>query len=63
MGYPFIQLYIPDNRKTIAIENLSSAPDAFNNGIGLIHLEPKELKYFQTKFMVSDEKYITNPIN
>ena len=56
-GYPFLQVYIPENRKSIAIENLSSAPDAFNNGIGLINLEPKELIYFQTKFMVSDVKY------
>jgi aldose 1-epimerase len=38
--YPFLQLYIPDNRESIAIENLSGAPDAFNNGIGLTVLEP-----------------------
>jgi aldose 1-epimerase len=39
-NYPFLQLYIPDNRESIAIENLSGAPDAFNNGIGLKVLEP-----------------------
>lgn len=38
--YPFLQLYIPDSRDSIAIENLSAAPDAFNNGIGLITLDP-----------------------
>jgi len=41
-NYPFLQLYIPDHRESIAIENLSSAPDAFNNGIGLIVLQPDE---------------------
>ena len=34
-NYPFVQLYTPDDRKTIAIECLSSAPDAFNNNFGL----------------------------
>lgn len=52
-GYPILQLYIPDHRKSIAIENLSSAPDAFNNGIGLIVLEAKHSHYFKTKFKVS----------
>ena len=42
MNYPYLQLYIPDNRESIAIENLSGAPDAFNNGIGLTVLEPGE---------------------
>jgi len=41
-NYPFLQLYIPDSRESIAIENLSGAPDAFNNGIGLKVLEPGE---------------------
>lgn len=39
-NYPYLQLYIPDSRESIAIENLSGAPDAFNNGIGLTVLEP-----------------------
>lgn len=38
--YPYLQLYTPPDRKSIAIENLSSAPNCFNNGIGLLHLEP-----------------------
>lgn len=38
--YPFLQLYIPDDRKSIAIENLSGAPDAFNNGMGVTVLKP-----------------------
>ncbi len=39
-NYPYLQLYIPPDRMSIAIENLSGAPDAFNNGIGLMRLEP-----------------------
>jgi aldose 1-epimerase len=46
LNYPFLQLYIPDHRKSIAIENLSGAPDAFNNGIGLTVLQPGEQKAF-----------------
>jgi aldose 1-epimerase len=38
--YPYLQIYTPPHRKSIAIENLSSAPDCFNNGMGLIILEP-----------------------
>lgn len=49
VNYPFLQLYIPDNRKSIAIENLSGAPDAFNNGIGLTVLQPGEHKSFQVE--------------
>ncbi|MGB8192761.1 MAG: aldose 1-epimerase [Chitinophagaceae bacterium] len=39
-GYPYLQIFIPDHRESIAIENISSAPDSFNNGIGLITLRP-----------------------
>jgi aldose 1-epimerase len=38
--YPYLQIYTPPHRKSIAIENLTSAPDSFNNGIGLLILEP-----------------------
>jgi aldose 1-epimerase len=40
--YNFIQIYTPPNRKTIAIEPMTCAPDSFNNHIGLILLAPKE---------------------
>ncbi len=33
--YPYLQLFTPADRKSIAIENLSAAPDAFNNQMGL----------------------------
>ncbi len=51
-SYPYLQIYTPDSRKSIAIENLSAAPDAFNNGLGLIVLSPKEQAVFSTKFKV-----------
>ncbi|HVM86732.1 MAG TPA: aldose 1-epimerase [Puia sp.] len=39
-NYPYLQIYTPPHRNSIAIENLSSAPDSFNNGMGLTILEP-----------------------
>jgi aldose 1-epimerase len=53
VNYPFLQLYIPDNRESIAIENLSGAPDAFNNGIGLSILAPGEKKDFVVTLQMS----------
>ena len=41
-SYPYLQVYTPEHRNSIAIENLSAAPDAFNNKIGLIILKPGE---------------------
>lgn len=51
-AYPLLQLYIPPHRKSIAIENLSGAPDNFNNGIGLILLPPNEQKVLRTGYRV-----------
>jgi aldose 1-epimerase len=51
--YPFLQLYIPEHRKSIAIENLSGAPDAFNNGIGLTVLKPGEKIDFEVEWRIS----------
>ncbi len=51
-NYPYLQLYIPPHRKSIAIENLSAAPDAFNNKMGLIELDPGEMHSFTTKYIV-----------
>lgn len=51
-GYPYLQLYIPNHRKSIAIENLSSAPDAFNNSIGLDALPAGTSKVYTTKYCV-----------
>lgn len=50
-AYPYLQIYTPEHRKSIAIENLSGAPDAFNNAMGLKVLQPKEVATFATKFI------------
>jgi aldose 1-epimerase len=38
--YNYLQVFIPPLRNSIAIEPMTCAADAFNNGIGLIILEP-----------------------
>lgn len=48
--YPYLQVYTPPHRKSIAIENLSGAPDAFNNGMGLKLLEPNHTYTFTTSY-------------
>lgn len=45
-NYPYLQIYTPDHRKSIAIENLSSAPNAFNNGMGIKVLMPRSTETF-----------------
>jgi aldose 1-epimerase len=50
--YPVLQLYIPDHRNSIAIENLSAAPDAFNNGIGLTTLQAGKEISFSTSYTI-----------
>jgi aldose 1-epimerase len=50
--YPYLQIYTPPDRRSIAIENLSSAPDAFNNGRGLIVLEPGESQSFSVLYQL-----------
>lgn len=47
-SYPVLQLYIPSHRNSIAIENLTGAPNAFNNGMGLITLQAGESRTFTT---------------
>jgi len=49
-SYPFLQIYTPEDRKSIAIENLSGAPDCFNNGMGVIMIEPNEKVSFTTHY-------------
>lgn len=53
-SYPYLQLYTPPHRKSIAIENLSAAPDAFNNGIGLISLPAGEQVRFTTTYQIRE---------
>lgn len=49
-SYPYLQVYTPPHRNSIAVENLSSVPDAFNNGIGLIIAKPGESHDFVTSY-------------
>lgn len=52
-SYPVLQIYIPPHRNSIAIENLSGAPNAFNNGIGLIKLPEGGIRTFTTAIAVA----------
>lgn len=51
--YPILQVYTPPPRKSIAIENLSGAPDNFNNGIGLVMLMPNKTYSFGTSYTIT----------
>jgi aldose 1-epimerase len=44
--YRYLQVFTPKHRQSIALENLSGAPDSFNNGIGLIYLQPRRSATF-----------------
>lgn len=52
-NYPYLQIYTPPHRRSIAIENLSAAPDAFNNKMGLLILSPGESIIFTTTYKVT----------
>lgn len=41
--YNYVQIYIPPDRTTVAIEPMTSIADAFNNGEGLIILKPGDV--------------------
>ena len=51
-AYPVLQIYIPQHRNSIAIENLSGAPDNFNNGMLLVNLQPNTPANFTTTYRV-----------
>jgi aldose 1-epimerase len=51
-SYPYLQIYTPPHRQSIAIENLSGAPDAFNNGMGLTTLAAGERASFETAYQI-----------
>lgn len=51
--YPYLQIYTPPDRNSIAIESLSAAPDAFNNKMGLIILQPGENIIFATTYKIT----------
>ena len=58
IAYPFLQIYTPPHRKSIALENLSAPADCFNNGIGLKILQPQETLALSTCFVLKE-----NPTN
>ena len=49
-NYPFLQIYTPEDRQSIAIENLSGAPNCFNNKMGLQKIGPHDEIYFETNY-------------
>jgi len=51
--YPYLQVYTPPHRNSIALENLSAPPDAFNNNMALVILEPGEKKTFSTAYKLN----------
>ena len=53
--YPYLQLYIPPDRNSMAIENLSGAPNAFNNKMGLQLLKPQDNIVFETSYQVVEK--------
>lgn len=44
--FPYLQIYTPPHRKSIAIEPMTSAPDVFNNLLGLTILGEEKRKTF-----------------
>ena len=52
-SYPYLQIYTPPHRNSIAIENLSSPPDGFNNGIDLKTTSPGEQQVFKTSYKIT----------
>jgi aldose 1-epimerase len=52
-SYPYLQVYTPPHRQSIAIENLSGAPDGFNNGMDVKVLEAGEKAIFETAYTIT----------
>lgn len=51
-NFPYVQLYTPENRESIAIEPITGATNSFNfHELGLLELNPNE--QFQSKFEIS----------
>lgn len=50
--YPYLQIYTPQHRDSIAIENLSAAPDAFNNKMGLLMLPARHTHTFTVHYQL-----------
>lgn len=48
--YPYLQVYTPEDRKSIAIENVSGVANSFNNKLGLIRIPMGAEKEFVTSY-------------
>ena len=53
--FDYLQVYIPPERDSIAIEPQSCAPDAFNNGKGLGYLEVGDTRIFSFQISFSTQ--------
>lgn len=51
-AYPYLQIYTPPARTSIAVENLSGAPDCFNNKLGLLLLPAGHSQIFTVRYKV-----------
>ena len=51
-SYPFLQIYTPPHRQSIAIENISGTPNGFNNGSMKV-LAPGESATFKTAYKIN----------
>jgi aldose 1-epimerase len=51
-SYPYLQIYTPPGRTSIAVENLSGAPDCFNNKMGLTLLPQGHSQIFTVRYKV-----------
>lgn len=50
--YPYLQIYTPPHRKSIAIEPMTCPPDVLNNKIDLIELPPGEKKSVRFSMLI-----------
>ena len=51
-SYPYLQLYTPENRHSIAIENISDPSNGFNSG-NFTTLEPGQIAAFTTAYQIN----------
>lgn len=54
--FPYVQIYTPPHGTSIAIEPMTCAPNAFNNGLGLRIAEPQKTYTFECEIINSRYK-------
>lgn len=50
--FPYLQVYTPPHRNSIAIEPMTCLPDVYNNGVGLIELTQGDKKRFTYSMII-----------